>query len=178
MTGVQTCALPISSEAHYRAALGLDDSDQYLLAAYAELLNHERRWHDIVALLRKWERSDVLLLQLAVAERAIRSPEANAHAATLRARYAEAALRGDDFNAQEEAWFRLVFEKDPKGALSLALQNWGIQKEPRDAEIVLETALAARDPSSAKSVLEWMDRTGLEDPRLAELAAALRKISR
>jgi hypothetical protein len=169
---------PAAAEAHYRAALELEGSDQYLLAAYAELLAHERRWRDVVALLRRWERSDILLLQLALAEREIGSPDAAAHAATLRARYADAALRGDGFNAQEEAWFRLRFEGDPKGALSLALRNWALQKEPRDAEIVLEAALAARDPSSAKPVLEWMGDTHIEDPRLAALAAALGKISR
>ena len=169
---------PAAAEAHYRAALQLDDSDQYLLAAYSELLAHQRRWQDIVVLLRKWERSDILLLQLALAERAIGSPEAKPHAATLRARYADAALRGDGYNAQEEAWFRLEFEGDPKGALSLALQNWGIQKEPRDAEIVLAAALAARDPSAARPVLDWMARTGIEDPRLGELATALKKITR
>ena len=169
---------PAAAEAHYRAALKLDDSDQYVLAAYSELLAHQQRWQDIVGLLRKWERSDVLLLQLARAERVMGSPDATAHAATLRARYADAALRGDDFNAQEEAWFRLEFEGDAKGALALALKNWAIQKEPRDAEIVLATAAAARDAASAKSVLEWMARTGIEDPRLTELAAALRKTSR
>lgn len=167
-----------AAEAHYQAALKLDDSDQYLLAAYAELLTHQRRWHDIVALLRRWERSDVLLLQLARAERAIGSPEAQAHAATLKARFADAALRGDDFNAQDEAWFRLEFQSDAKGALALALKNWAIQKEPRDAEIVLEAALAARDTSAAAPVLEWMTRTGLEDPKLAELATQLKKGSR
>lgn len=167
-----------AAEGHYRAALQSDESGQYLLAAYAELLAHQKRWKDIVALLRRWERSDILLLQLAIAEQSIGSPEARTHAATLRARYADAALRGDGFNAQEEAWFRLVFEGDPKGALALAVQNWATQKEPRDAEILLEAALAARDPAAAKPALEWMARTGIEDPRLAELAAALRKISR
>lgn len=167
-----------AAEAHYKAALRLDDSDQYLLAAYAELLGHLRRWHDVVALLGRWERSDVLLLQLARAERAVGSPGAHAHAALLRARFADAAMRGNSVNAQDEAWFRLEFEGDPKGALSLALQNWAIQKEPRDAEIVLEAALAARAPSSATPILEWMSRTGLEDPRLTELAATLRKSSR
>ena len=166
------------AEAHYRAALRIDDSDQYVLAAYAELLAHQRRWNDIVALLRRWERSDVLLLLLARAERALGSPAAHAHASSLRARFADAALRGDAFNAQDEAWFRLEFEGDPKGALALALQNWSVQKEPRDAEIVLEAALAARDPSSAAPVLEWLARTGVEDPQLARLAESLRQIRR
>lgn len=167
-----------AAEAHYREALRLDQSDQYLLAAYAELLTHQRRWHDVVNLLRRWERSDVLLLQLARAERAIGSPEAAAHAAILRARFADAAMRGDGFNAQDEAWFRLEFDREPQKALALALQNWAIQKEPRDAEIVLEAALALRDRSAATPVLEWMARTRLEDPRLEELTTTLRKIPR
>ena len=167
-----------AAEAHYRSAMDLDDSDQYVLAAYAELLGHQRRWDEIVSLLRRWERSDVLVLSLARAERALGKPEAGTRAASLRARFADAALRGDTANAQDEAWFRLEFEADPKGALALALQNWSVQKEPRDAEIVLQAALAARDRSSAAPVLAWMTRTGIEDPRLRDLAARLAQVSR
>jgi hypothetical protein len=167
-----------AAEAHYRAALAMDDSNQYVLAAYTELLGHQRRWDEIVSLLRKWERSDVLLLSLARAERALGRPEAQARAAALRARFADAALRSDKSNAQDEAWFRLEFESDPKGALALALANWSVQKEPRDAELVLEAALANRDYAAAAPVFEWIARTGIEDPRLNELAAALAQVKR
>ena len=64
----------------------------------------------------------------------------------------------DTSNAQDEAWFRLEFEADPKGALALALTNWSMQKEPRDAELVLQAALATRDRAAARPVLEWMAR--------------------
>ena len=167
-----------ASEAHYRAALALDDSDQYVLAAYAELLGHQRRWEDVVSLLRKWERSDVQFLSLARAERALGRPEAKTRAAILRARFADAALRSDTTNVQDEAWFRLEFESDPKGALALALQNWSVQKEPRDAELVLEAALANRDRAAAAPVFEWMAKTAIEDPRLKELAAQLAQVKR
>jgi len=96
----------------------------------------------------------------------------------LRARYADAALRGDTTNAQDEAWFRLVFDADPKRALALALTNWSLQKEPRDAEIVLLAALAARDRSAAKPVIDWIGRTGIEDPHLRALAARLAQEAR
>jgi Tfp pilus assembly protein PilF len=167
-----------ASEAHYRAALAMDDSDQYVLAAYAELLAHQRRWDDVVSLLRRWERSDVQALSLARAERALGRPEAKTRAAALRARFADAALRSDTTNIQDEAWFRLEFEADPKGALALALRNWSVQKEPRDAELVLEAALANRDHAAAQPVFAWMAQTGIEDPRLKELAAALARVKR
>ena len=165
-----------AAEAHFRAALAFDDSDQYVLVAYAELLTHQGRWEEVAALLRKWERSDVLVLSLARAERALGRTEARSRAATLRARFADAALRGDTTNAQDEALFRLEFEGDPKGALRLALLNWSIQKEPRDAELVLQAAVASREPAAAQPVLEWMAKTGIEDPRLKELAGALQQV--
>jgi len=167
-----------AAEAHYRSALAMDGSDQYTLSAYAELLGHQRRWNEVVALLRGWERSDVLLLTLARAERALGRSQAQVRAAALRARFADSALRGDVGNAQDEAWFRLEFEADPKGALALARKNWSTQKEPRDGELLLQAALANRDPAAAAPVLEWMARTGIEDPRLRELAAALGQVMR
>jgi hypothetical protein len=167
-----------AAEAHYRAALALDDSDQYVLAALAELLGQQQRWGEIVSLLRKWDRSDVLALSLARAERALGRPEAEARVAALRARFADAALRSDTSNAQDEAWFRLELEPDPKAALALALTNWSMQKEPRDAELVLQASLANRDRAAARPVLDWMAGTGIEDPRLKELAAALSRVGR
>ena len=149
-----------------------------MLAALAELLGQQQRWEEIVSLLRKWDRSDVLVLSLARAERALGRPEAEARVAALRARFADAALRSDTSNAQDEAWFRLEFEPDPKAALALALTNWSMQKEPRDAELVLQAALATRDRAAARPVLDWMAGTGIEDPRLKELAAALSRVSR
>jgi len=88
-----------AAEGHYRAALAMDDSDQYVLAAYAEILGRQRRWEEIVALLRKWDRSDVLVLSLARAERALGRPEAQARITALRARFADAALRKETSNA-------------------------------------------------------------------------------
>ena len=167
-----------TAEAHFRTALAMDDSDQYVLVAYAELLSRQQRWEEVASLLRKWERSDVLLLSLARAERALGKPQAREHAAALRSRFADLALRSDTTNAADEALFRLEFEGDPKGALALALQNWSVQKEPRDAEIVLAAALAGKDPTAARPVLEWMAQTGIEDPRLKELTVALAQVKR
>ena len=122
------------------------------------------------------DRSDVLVLSLARAERALGRPEAQARIAALRARFADAALRKDTSNAQDEAWFKLELDPDPKGALALAVLNWSMQKEPRDAELVLQAVVASGDRSAATAVLEWMATTGIEDPRLKELATALAQV--
>ena len=55
-------------------------------------------------------------------------------------------------------------------ALELAARNFSVQREPRDARVLLESALAAREPEAAAPALAWLERTGLEDSRLSRLA--------
>jgi hypothetical protein len=57
--------------------------------------------------------------------------------------------------------------------LKLALLNWQNQREPIDARLVLEAALAARDPQAARPVLEWMQRHRVEHRTLEQLARRL-----
>jgi hypothetical protein len=45
-----------------------------------------------------------------------------------------------------------------------------VQKEPLDARIALEAALAADRPEAAADVLDWIASTRLEGARLADLA--------
>ncbi|TAK41431.1 MAG: hypothetical protein EPO29_08170 [Betaproteobacteria bacterium] len=169
---------PAAAESHYRAALALELTDQYLIAAFAEFLLERDRPGEAAALLRPWERSDVLLLLLARAERALGAAAADRHAKTLEARFADAARRGERLHVQDEARFRLEFRGDAQGALALAQENWSLQKEPRDAQMLLEAALAARAPAAARPALDWLAASGFEDPRLAALATALARLPR
>jgi hypothetical protein len=53
-----------------------------------------------------------------------------------------------------------------------------VQREPRDARVLLEAALVLRRPDAAQPVLDWMARTRIEDwylRRLAEQLAAIGK---
>ena len=165
------------ADAHYRAALALDDPDQYLLAAYAEFLIDERRPSEAAALLRGRERSDTLLLLIARAHKALGSPETARLTELLRARYADAARRGSRLHAQDEARFRLEFLTDAAGAADLAAQNWADQqREAADARVLMEAALAAKTPRAARPALAWLAATGFEDARLSRLAAALKAL--
>lgn len=167
-----------AADAHYRAALALEERDQYLLAAYAEFLLDERRAREAERLLSGWERSDVLLLLRARAAKALDNPEAGRIAKQLEARYAAAARRGERLHAQDEARFRLEFRGDAEGALELASQNWREQREGADARILMEAALAAKRPQAARPVLDWLETSRFEDPRLRALALRLKAMAR
>ena len=74
---------------------------------------------------------------------------------------------------REEARYRLALADDADGALRLATANWRAQREFWDARLLLESALAARNPKAAGEVAAWLAATGLEDARLRPLLQRL-----
>lgn len=159
---------------HYKQALTLRISDVFLLAAYADFLLDQNRPREVVSLLRDKTQSDTLMLRLTFAERILRLASAPASEADMGARFRAAGLRGDTTHQQEEARFELVVRNDPAKALQLARQNWEVQREPSDARIFLEAAVASKDLKAASPVLEWLDSSGIEDGRLIGLAQQLK----
>ena len=68
---------------------------------------------------------------------------------------------------------RLQLQHDPQVALDAGLRNWQVQRAPWDARVVLEAALAAKQPQAAAPVLEFLQKTQLEDPIISPLAREL-----
>ncbi|MGH8690388.1 MAG: tetratricopeptide repeat protein [Burkholderiales bacterium] len=163
-----------SAERHFRDALALGVADNFLLFTYADFLLEHGRAKEVLSLLQGGERSDTLLLRLALAARALKLPVAERYARALGERFAAAALRGEKLHLQEEARYLLDLKGDAAGALAAARENWNRQREPRDAAVLLEAALAARDPKAAEPVLRWLEESGFESPRLRRLAAQLK----
>jgi hypothetical protein len=161
------------AQAHFDAAFKQGVTDQFLLGAYSDFLLLRQRPAEVMKLLADWERSDILLLRLALAGKAAKDPRAAGWAGQLRDRFAAAALRGDRLHEQEAARFELDVEGHPQKALELAARNYQAQKEARDAEILLRAAQAARQPKAAQPALDWLRTSGYEDPALAELARQL-----
>jgi Tfp pilus assembly protein PilF len=160
-----------AADAHFRAAFALDPADQYLLAAYSDFLLDNQRPGEVIALLKDQTRVDPLVLRYALALKAQRSPEAQRQIEALAARFDAGRLRGDRVHLREEARFVLQLQGDAKLALKLAQENWAIQKEPADARILLEAALAANDPDAAAELRTWLARSKFEDVTLAKLNA-------
>jgi len=128
----------------------------------------------VLTLLQGKERSDLLLLRLAIAAKATAAPEARRWADDLGARFDAARLRGDTVHQKEEARYALALRFDATRALALAQQNFVVQREPADARMLLEAALAARQPTAAAPALRWLADSGIESQALQRLAQQLK----
>jgi hypothetical protein len=169
--------LGLQAQAHFREALSLGRDDVYLLAAWADFLLDANQPAEVVRLLASWASADSLLLRLTEAEVQLKLPEAVRHKQVLTDRFAAARARGDTTHRAEEARFELRLRQDTATALRLAQENYAVQREPRDARVLLEAAIAAKDSASAQGVRDWMQRSGFEDARLRRLAQASAQIS-
>ena len=114
-----------------------------------------------------------MLLRLAEAEVLLQLPAATAHIQVLDDRFAAAKLRGDTTHRAEEARFQLRLRKNAALAVQLAAANYQVQKEPRDARVLLESALAAQDRSAATAAVDWLQSSGFEDKYLRALATQI-----
>lgn len=163
-----------TAEAAYRQALALGITDGYLLAAYADFLLDRGRPAEVLPLLKDKERSDLLLLRLAIAAQRLNAPQQAGWTKELAARFDAARLRGDSVHQKEESRFALALLGETERALKLAVENYKVQREPADARILLEAALAAKQPAAAEPALKWMAESGIESVALRNLAARLK----
>jgi tetratricopeptide (TPR) repeat protein len=169
------------AEAAYRAGLvaaqALGRDDVYLLAAYADFLLDRGRPAEVKALLAERPRADTLLLRAALAHRALGdAPAAERERRELEARFAASRRRGDALHEKEEARFLLAFGNEPARALALAAENFAVQREPADARVLLEAALAAGQRAAAEPALRWLAESGIESRVLRDLAARVQAL--
>ena len=151
---------------------------QYLLGAYADFLLDQGRHQEVLHLLQHETRADGLLLRLAIAEQTLGLSSLRDHVSTLTARFAASRDRGTNVHVREEARFTLALLDKSQQALLLAQDNWKVQREPADARILLESALAAGNRRAAQPVLDWLSVNHVEDLHLQQLATLIQKDSR
>lgn len=168
-----------NAEAHYRAAVAAMATageggrpSVYLLAAYADFLLRGQRPSDALALLADAPPADPLALRIAFAEKQLgRLDAARVDSLSYRLQLALDGL--DTTHAREAAYFALYVLDRPKLALERALANWNVQREPIDARLVLEAALAAHRAADARPVLDWLASSGCEHVDLQRLERRL-----
>jgi hypothetical protein len=145
-----------------------------LLVAYADFLLDRRRPREVLKLLDGHAQSDTAFLRIALAQSALQAVDAERYRWIMAARFEALRLRGSDYFGREQARFALQLQHDPLTALDLAERNWQFQRAPGDARVLLEAAQAARQPQAAAAVLDFLQRTKLEDPIIEPLAQDLR----
>jgi len=166
-----------AAEASFREALAADPDDVYALAAYADHLLDRNRPADVIRLLKDRTRVDGLLLRHALAAARMRKSDAPAQVEQLRARFEASRRRGDRVHLREEARYLLDLGHDVPGALLVARDNWKVQKEPADARVLLEAAIAAKDDAVRREVVAWLARHRMEDAQLARIVRESNPIS-
>ena len=162
-------ALTQSAESRLRAALATDADAHYARLALADLLLDNDRAAEVAALLEPMPQTEGVLLRLAEARRSLGSD--NQYAAVLRDRFEEASRRGERLHRRDLARLHLNVLANRQAALSWALENWNEQREPADARLLAEAALAAGDRASLDTLRQWREQTGYEDVRLDRILA-------
>ena len=165
-----------AAEDWYFKAQATGFRSSYLIMTYADFLLRKKRFDTVYQLLQQETASDALLLRLTLAEQELQHGGFHAHVEMIKERIAAARARGNKLHQSDEARFYLQVLGDAETALGLAEANWSVQKEPRDASLLLESAIAANKPDAAQPVLEFLKKTRLEDSRLRSLAAILKGV--
>ena len=150
----------------YRTAIAEDAEDPLLRTAAADLLLRLARPREALQVVGEEPVADALRLRTVLASRALGTPRADLEAA-LAESHAASHRRGEDVHLREEARFVLDVLGDAPRALSLAEQNWAVQREPADALLLQTAARAARRPDAEEPLRRWLRESRLQDARLA-----------
>ena len=153
----------------FQQAIKIQKPDSYLLGVYSDFLLDQNRPQEVIKLLKDKANIDALLLRYAEALKNARSDQAEFQIQSLQQRFAAAMLRADTVHQREQSRFELRLMHNPAKALEIAKQNWLVQKEPADARVYLEAAIATNDKNAVATMVSWLKVSHLED-------AALKKI--
>ncbi len=166
------------AERHHEAAVRLAPT-LYARAAFADFLLTRGRAEDALAVAssvagkqpaKGAQVPDVLLLRQVLALHALKRTDALKPAlADMRARFEGSRSRGQSLHGREEARLVLSVDADPAKALSLAEQNWSIQKEAADTLILAESARAAGRNDVLLKIKQFVAQSRFQDRRLTVL---------
>lgn len=117
--------------------------------------------------------SDALLMQALLASRATKNADESRLADLMDARLKTQALRQEALIERPKLIYQISYGKDLSSGLALSIENWRLQKEPPDALLFVQAALALGQAHAAEPVVVWMAQTGYSDP---ELSAAVKQL--
>ena len=164
-----------SADKSFQLAMKIEKPDSYLLGVYCDFLLDQNRPQEVIKLLKDKTNIDALLLRYAEALKNVNSNQAKFQIQSLQQRFSAAMLRADTVHQREQSRFELRLMRNPQKALEIAKQNWLVQKEPADARVYLEAAVAANDKSAVATMVSWLRVSHLEDAALTKILAQYQK---
>lgn len=164
------------ADEHYRKAISRDPNNFHLKRTYADFLLDYGKAEVVLKLLKDNEYDNGCLLLLAVAAKRLKQDNLVANLKSkLETRFKAIRLRDSVPHRRFESRYELALENNPAKALEIALENWELQKENRDARAVLEAALAAKNESAAAGVVKFLQDSGNEDAAIRKLISSMEK---
>lgn len=143
----------------------------------AELLNQQGQFAQAkrVALYKPdtGSLSDALLMQVLLASRGFKDSDEARWASLMDARLKSQALRQEALIERPKLIYQIAYGRDMAAGLALSAENWRLQKEPPDALLFVQAALALGQARAAEPVLAWAQKTGYTDPQLGPLLKQL-----
>jgi tetratricopeptide (TPR) repeat protein len=118
--------------------------------------------------------TDALLMQALLASRGLNAPDEAAVAGQMTARLQSQALRQESLIERPKLIYQIAYGQDLAAGLALSIENWRLQKEPPDALLFAQAALALHQARAAEPVVQWAQTTGYTDPQLAPLLLQLK----
>ena len=118
--------------------------------------------------------TDALLMQALLASRGLKAPDEAALARQMAARLQSQALRRESLIERPKLIYQIAYGQDLAAGLALSIENWQLQKEPPDAVLFAQAALALKQARAAEPVVQWAQATGYTDPQLAPLLLQLK----
>ena len=165
----------VAADSTFVQAIEIEKPDSYLLGTYSDFLLDQNRPQEVINLLKNKTNNDALLLRYAEALKNAHYNQAELQIDSLKQRFAAAALRADTVHQREQSRFELRLMHNPAKALEIAKLNWQVQKEPADARVYLEAAVAANDKNAVAVMLSWLKVSRLEDAALKKILAQYQK---
>ena len=158
----------------WRKQLQASPRSHLLRLSLAELLNQQGLHREAKQLSMQETPTNALLMQALLAARALHDADESRLASLFEARMQAQALRQEPLIERPRLIYLISYGKDVAAGLALSVDNWKLQKEPPDAVLFVQAALALQQPRAAESVLAWAENTGYADPQLTPLLQQLK----
>jgi hypothetical protein len=160
--------------ATWNKQLKITPKSHMIKLSLAELWVQEGQYLQVKQMSASVAPTDALLMQNVLALKGLQDPAEKNLAALLESRLKSQSLRQEALIERPQLIYFIDYAQNPASGLSLSIENWRIQQEPRDAVLFLKAALALNQPQAAQTVMAWLDKTNYSDPQIKELRARLK----